>query len=460
MEYTIGQIAQAVSGTVHFADHGTIVKGVSTDTRTLQPRELFVALKGETDGHAYVGDAKGKKAGALLVESSYPLQSYPTIAVADTLVALQELGKYHRKTFEVPVAAITGSNGKTTTKDMLAGILTQKGPVAKTPGNFNNEIGLPLTLLSIDKQHSAVVVEMGMRGLGQISHLADLAKPQVGIVTNVYPVHLELLGTIERIAQAKSELIASLPPGGTAVLNGDDPLVCAMGKPHQGPVITFGMQPSCTLWAEGYHNLDGRAAFTLHLPEASLDIILPVPGLHNVYNALAAAAGALAFEVSPEQIKEGLERFAPSGMRSHIEKMGPITVINDAYNASPASMDFALRMLKEQGTAGRRVAVLGDMLELGPISEKAHREVGKKATQVPVDLLVTVGELGALIAQGARGAGLTGSKVRHYLNGQKVAEEITTLLEPGDLVLIKASRGMELERVVDGIAERWGEGQC
>lgn len=459
MKYTIGEIARAVSGTVH-GDAQTTVCGVCIDTRKLVPGHLFVALKGEGDGHAYLDEAIGKQAAALLVEKNHARQDFPCVAVDDTLAALQAWGKYHRDQFAVPVVAVTGSNGKTTTKDMLAEILAQVGPVASTQGNFNNEIGLPLTLLSMEPEHWAAVTEMGMRGLGQITQLAELARPQVGIVVNVYPVHLELLGTIERIAQAKGELVRALPPEGTAVLNADDPLVSAMAQWHAGPVLTFGMEQRATVWADGYRDCAGRAAFTLHLPEHCLDILLPVPGLHNVYNALAAAAGALALGVGPEAIKAGLTNFVPSDMRSHRQRIGPITVLNDAYNASPASMRFALGMLAEQRAEGRRIAVLGDMLELGPIAEQAHRTVGQQAAAIPVDLLITVGKLGQLIAQGAQEAGLGVQQIKHFEDSKEAAAAVPSLLAPEDLVLVKASRGMKLELVVEGIVAAWEGVQC
>src|SRR5690606_9403636 len=356
----------------------------------------------------------------------------------------------------------------TTTKDMAAAILSARWATRKSEGNYNNEVGLPLAILAAPADVEALVLEMGMRGPGQIRQLAAIARPDVGVVTNVGPVHLELLGSLERIALAKQELVEALPRDGWAVLNGDDPRVRAMARRCAGQVLLYGVETGSKapgagldLWASAVESrgLDG-IAFTLHWQGQSARVTVPVPGRHQVYNALAAAGAALALGGDLEGVVQGLAAFAhhASAMRLEIRRRADgVRVINDAYNASPASMAAALVLLREVHGA-RRVAVLGDMLELGPWSEAAHEEVGRQAAEAGVDWLVAVGQWRATVIAAAVAAGLPAERTVACPDAAAAADRVAALVEPGDVVLIKASRGLALERVAQRLLGDGEEG--
>lgn len=459
--FTVAEAAAAVGGRLIAGPAERRIDGVSTDSRTIAPGELFVPIRGERfDGHAFLADALRKGAAAVFVEAGRqaelpPLGQACAVAVSNTLGALQDLAAWHRSLFSGPVVAVTGSNGKTTTKDMIAAVLAERFRVLATAGNLNTEIGLALTLLQRDAAHEAVVLEMGMRGRGQIAALAAVARPSIGVVTNVGPVHLELLGTIEAVALAKRELVEALPAGGVAVLNADDARVAAMAAHTQARVVTYGFGPGAQVRAEDVRScgLDG-VAFRLVCEQGGAEVSLPLPGRHNVANALAAAAVGLSCGLDPESVARGLSAVRPSGMRMQIERLaGDVVVLNDAYNASPLSMAAALQALADL-PAARRLAVLGDMLELGPVSQEAHLRVGELCAAHGVDLLVTVGERSRDIARGAVRAGMAPSAVTSAADAEEAARIVCAAVRPGDVVLVKASRGMALERIVAALRNR------
>lgn len=460
-------VADACGGTLARGDAGVLLERVCTDSRQVRPGDLFVALKGPRfDGHDFVGHAFERGARGALVERARlpgvpPAEGRAVVAVDDTLAALQRLAGWYRGRLGARVVAVTGSVGKTTTKEMVAGILARHTATVKAPASFNNEVGLPLAILSADPDTGALVLEVGMRGPGQIRHLAGLARPHVGIVTNVGESHVGVLGSEQAIAQAKGELVESLPPGGWAVLNADDPLVRGMAS-RAGPgvrILTFGIRsPDCDVRAEAIRGggLSGTE-FELVYGGCRVRCRLGVPGRHLVADAAAAAAAAIACGLELERVPEGLTGFAPAAMRMEVVRtQDGIVVLNDAYNASPASMRAALETLERVCSEQRlrAVAVLGDMLELGERSARAHRQVGEEAARRGVELLIAVGAMAGELAAGARDAG-AGAEMAVICvpDAQGAARTARRHVRPGDAVLVKASRAVGLEAVATALLE-------
>jgi UDP-N-acetylmuramoyl-tripeptide--D-alanyl-D-alanine ligase len=377
----------------------------------------------------------------------------PTIRVADTLTAFGRLGQAVRERSAATVLAVTGSTGKTTTRDMLAGIMRLDRPTLSSVGSENNEIGVPRTLLQLTDAHEAVVLEFAMRGAGQIARLADMARPQIGIVTNVGLSHIGLLGSREAIAAAKAELIEALEPTGRAVLNADDPLVARMATQACCPVISYGLGEA-QVRAESIQAAASSVSFRLDLAGERAEVVLPIPGRHNVYNALAAAAAAHVAGVKLETIRRGLETYEGMPMRARIARgQGGVTVLDDTYNASPDSVRAALDMLQELTTEGRGIAVLGPMLELGDFAADEHRAIGEAVAAAGVAVLVTVGELAAEIAYGAERAGQPAGTVHRTATNAEALAVLRETLSPGDAVLVKGSRAAAMEDIVRGLTE-------
>ena len=432
---------------------------IVTDTRKIVPGALFVALKGERfNGEDFAAQAVEQGAAGVLVGSEYkqqPGEFGATLikAVADTQLAYQQLAAFWRRKFDIPVIAITGSNGKTTTKDMTAAVLSARFPVLKTQGNFNNEIGMPYTLLQLNDMHRAAVVEIGMRGLGQIAALAPFAAPEIGIVTNVGETHIELLGSIENIAKAKAELVEAIPAGGTVILNNDNPYTAAMKDKAKAGVriVTFGIDNDADIKAAALISHAGKTFFQCRIGREGeqKQLSIPMLGRHNVSNALAAVAAGHVLGLTAEQIAEGLESLEMTGMRFECKRIGAYNIINDAYNASPMSMEASLTTLKEiAADKGKRsIAVLGDMLELGHVAVPAHQKVGQQAAAAGVCGLITLGEMGREIARGAREAGL--EAVYSFDTHEEAAAKLRELLQPEDTILFKGSRGMKMETIID-----------
>ncbi len=428
-------------------------EGVSIDSRTIQRGQIFFALKGERfDGHQFVPQALQKGASAAVVRRDYPKLAGGgglLVRVDDPLLALQRLAASYRRRFPIPFVAITGTNGKTTTKDMTAEILSTRFWVLKTAGNLNNHIGLPLTLLRLSPQHQIGVVELGASAPGEIRQLAELAAPEVGLITNIGPAHLQGFGTIQRIAQSKAELIKYLNNSGTVVLNMDDPYLQAISSEVKGRFVGFGIkartdfQAAVLCWDQ---NGCGR------IKVKGTEIQLKAPGLHNIYNALGAMAVTELWGIPPEECKRALEGFGLAALRCQIEEKGGVKFINDTYNANPDSTKAALQLLmslKPKGR-GRRIAVLGDMLELGEHSPQAHEQIGQYVAEGNIDYLFTVGELSKLASHKANSLGMAG-KARHFQDNQEVSQWLSQFLREGDVILIKGSRKLRMEQIVESI---------
>jgi UDP-N-acetylmuramoyl-tripeptide--D-alanyl-D-alanine ligase len=445
---------------------------VVIDSRLATPQSLFVALRGEKDdGHRYVKNALQAGAAAALIDTAvegvplvidttqHPVASMPSplvtpfcLLVEDSLRALQDIAGIHRRRFDVRVVGITGSVGKTTTKEAVHSVLSRSFPTLKSEESYNNEIGVPLTLLRLDESHQRVVAELGMYALGEIAHLAGIALPQVGVVTNVTDSHLERLGSLERIAQAKAELVEALPPDGTAILNGDDPHVKAMAGLSKARVFCYGLSPDNDLWASHVESrgLDG-VRFQLHFGRETMHVKIPLLGRHSVHTALAAAAVGLVEGQPWGLIVAGLRDIEVQLRLLATPGVSGSTLIDDSYNSSPTSSLAALNLLAE--LKGRKIAVLGDMLELGSYAEEGHRKVGRRVAEV-ADELVTVGELGALIGLEAIAVGMNESEVFFAEDNDQAVEFLRDLVSSGDLVLIKGSRGMHMEDIVAELGER------
>jgi len=433
------------------------IKGVSIDSRTIREAELFVAIKGDRfDGHDFVPEVIQRGAWGAMVERTALDDKFSVLGglknilpVEDTLTALQEMAYNHRRQFTVPVVGITGSNGKTTTKEMLAGILQQQGPVLKNEGNLNNHIGVPLTLLRLNAGHKAAVVEMGMSAVGEINALARFVGPDIGVITNIGPAHLEFLKSMDLVAQAKGELFNHLKSDGTAILNADDQYFDTLKKKFGGRVLSFGIDKESDVRATDIRQEKTFTDFAIRSDGSSMKVRLRAVGKHNVYNALAAAAAALAMGMSLDAVKYGLDDFVPTAMRSEIRQIQGRTVLADCYNANPASMEAALSTLVSLKSGKKAIAVLGDMLELGTIALDAHRAIGATAARLGIDLVITVGPLAKHIGEGAIDAGMPKDRVLEAGSQAEAAVLLKQLSRPGDAVLIKGSRGMKMEKILE-----------
>jgi UDP-N-acetylmuramoyl-tripeptide--D-alanyl-D-alanine ligase len=448
------EIAEVTGGRLVEADPDAVVHGVQVDSRKVEAGELFVALPGSrTDGSLFATAAAEAGAVATLAQEGTAFAG-PRVEVADPLAALAALGTAVRDRSAATVVGITGSNGKTTTKDLLAAVLATRLRVVANQASFNNEVGLPLTLARIGPDTQAVVVEMGARGPGHIAALARLARPGVGVVLNVGESHLGMFGSREAIAKAKGELVEALPAEGTAVLNADDPQVAAMAERTVARVVTFGRGPSADVRAERVElDADGRARFLLHTPAGTAPATLPAPGEHLVGCALAAAAAASVLGLGPADVAAGLAEASLSPGRMQVRRRPDgLTVVNDAYNANPSSMAAALKTLAALGRdGGRTVAVLGEMAELGPTAAVEHDRIGRLATRLGIDRLIGVGESGRVMVNAARMEGMWPEEAEAVVDPDAALALLTPVLGPADVVLVKASRVVALDRFADAL---------
>jgi UDP-N-acetylmuramoyl-tripeptide--D-alanyl-D-alanine ligase len=453
-------MARVVAGAVRGPADG-LVSGVAVDSRAVERGDAFFAIRGDrSDGHAYVGDALARGATAAVIRQGWTgAVDLPLIEVEDPGRALLDLAADARGDLAAIVIGITGSTGKTCTKDLTASVLSQRFRVVASRASFNNEVGLPLTLLQAGSETEAVVCEMGSRGRGHIEVLSRVARPDVGVVTNVGVAHMELFGSPDILRDAKAELPESLPEDGVAVLNADDPVVRSFaGRTRAGRIVMFGNAPESQVRADAVDigRGSGLAEFDLVTPEGSVRVRLPVPGAHMVSDALAAAAVGWATGVSLEATARGLAGAPISGGRMEETEAGDIRIVNDAYNANPASMAAALRAARWMAGDARCIAVLGYMAELGPIAADEHEQVGALAAELGVDVLMVVGEEARAIASGARRAGMDNDRIRLYEDITHAVESVQEMARPGDLVLVKASRVARLERIVDALLRRSG----
>lgn len=453
-------IAEAIQGRIVQGDPETEYQGVSTDSRSIRPGELFWALDGERyKGRDFLGAAAARGALGFVVpaEMSLPtLEGQVLIAVSDTLWALGEFARHYRRLFDIPIVAITGSNGKTTTKEMIASILSTTKRVAKNRGNLNNLIGLPLSLLTLAPEDEAGVFELGMNQRGEIRRLAEICDPTVGLVTNVGPVHLELVGTIEDVADAKAELFQAMAPRGTAVVNSDDPRLVSRAQKRAGRQIHFGLENPADVTASNISDAGSEGMdFDLCIGEAALPVHVPIMGIHNVMNALAAAAVVAALGERLEIIPQGLRHFTNLSLRQQVVRVsGDITVINDAYNANPVSMSAALRTFAALKGTSRGIVILGDMLELGAQARPLHQNLGEQVAQARADYLLLLGDYAVDVAAGARQGGLASEVIVIGGDHDELKEYLRRLLQPGDFVLVKGSRRMAMEKVIQNLLEQ------
>jgi UDP-N-acetylmuramoyl-tripeptide--D-alanyl-D-alanine ligase len=453
--FTTDELAAATGGR-WIGTPPAAIEGVSTDTRTIGPGTLFVALRGERfDGHAFLAEAFGRGAAAAIVaEPGGAGQAGPLLAVPDTLAALGAVARHHRARFRIPVVGVTGSNGKTTTREMIAAILATRGKVLRTEGNLNNEVGVPLTLFGLDASHQAAVIEMGMNHPGEIARLAAIALPQVGVVTLAAPAHLEGLGTVEAVADAKAELYQGLPEGGIAIANADDGRMLKRAQASGRRMITFsaakGRRGDVVVLEIVSQGLDGLR-FVLGVGNREVPVHIPgLVGAHNAANAAAAAAAAIALGCTDREIARGLADVRPVGRRLRLDRLPSGTrLVDDCYNANPASMSAALRTVVDLAAGGGRpVAVLGDMLELGAFEAEAHRALGEEAARAGLAALAAFGPRARATAEAARAAGL---EAFHTEDLDALVRWARATLQPSDVLLVKGSRGMKLERLVEAL---------
>jgi UDP-N-acetylmuramoyl-tripeptide--D-alanyl-D-alanine ligase len=453
--FTLEDVLAATGGDLDTLGTTTRFDGVVTDSRAVRAGELFVALRGDAhDGHEYIGEAARRGAGAVLIEerTGETLPSCGVVVVRDTLAALGDLAALHRRRCRPRVVAITGSNGKTTTKEMLASILEQAlgaAHVLRTQGTQNNLVGLPLTLLGLTEAVQVAVLEMGMNGPGEIWRLAEIADPDVGVITCVARAHLEGLGSVRGVAQAKAELFRRLRPKATAVFNADDPNVAAAAPAAVGRRLAFGAGEGADVRALDVNDkgLEG-VGFRLRIAGEEATVTLPVPGRHNVTNALAAAGASHALGIPLAAIARGLDTFRPAAMRMEVVALpSGVTVLNDAYNANPASMAAALTTLGASA-AERRFAALGSMRELGDEAAAAHRELGGVVARAGIDGVFLIGTHAPDVRAGAEAAGMLPTRITVAATHEELASALRRQLRSGDLLLLKGSRGATMETVL------------
>lgn len=453
MKLPLWRIAE-FTGAQGAVDQETVAMGYSIDSRSLHAGDLFIALQGDRfDGHDYVNQALENGAVAAVVDGKRKMDfdAHRLLRVDDTLKALQSLGAAARRLWGKPLLAVTGSAGKTTTKELLAHLLATKFRVMKSSGNLNNHIGMPLQLLKLEAEHDVAVVEMGMNHAGEIRALGKLAQHDLAVVTGVAPVHLEFFESIKDIARAKYEIIETLPSHGTAVLNADDEYVCQFGRDFKGKVVTFGIKRTADVSAQNIQSLGVQgSSFDLVVGSVRERVTLPLVGEHNIMNALAACAAAIERGVLPSHAAKALARVEPTDKRGQVTELRGATIINDCYNSNPRALDAMVDALAGM-KAERRILIAGEMMELGPTAEALHRESGRHAAEKKIDVVIGVRGLAKALAEAACGSGVQS----HFVDTPEEAGEwLAREIRPGDVVLLKASRSVKLERALELLREK------
>ena len=448
------EIAQFAGGMIGAGDGNISVTKISTDSRTVKRGELFVALRGEKfDGHKFVETAANAGAAGAIVETGWDgrvPEGFVIVRAGDTLRAYQDLAANYRKSLQLKVVAITGSNGKTSTKDFAASVLSRRFKVTKTEGNFNNHVGLPRTILEATTQDEVAVWEIGMNHPGEVAALATIAAPDVAIITNIGIAHIEFMGSREAIAKEKGALVDAIGRRGSVILNADDPFSAGIAARTRARIIWAGITAGTVSAAEITQSANG-SDFTIREGAHRCRAQLPVPGLHMVQNGLLAVAVGRVFGLSLEECAAGLVAAPLTKARLQIKEVHGVQFIDDSYSANPESMKAALRTLVELDAEGKRIAVLGEMGELGRESERGHREVGEEAATLGIDQLITIGKMGKKIARAAEKAGLP--KTSAVASTLEAAQLLGEVASPGDLVLIKGSRAARTERVLEEFAK-------
>lgn len=457
MRLPLSRIAEFITATGEF-DPNAVAQAYSIDSRTIEPGQLFFAVKGDRfDGHDFVEQAIQKGAVGAVVRKDalgrYAVQAQ-LLEVDDTLVAMQRLALAVRRLWGKPLIGVTGSAGKTTTKEAIAHVLGKRFRVFKSEGNFNNHFGLPLMLLKVEPEHDIAVIEMAMSHAGEITALAKIAQPEIGVVTNVAPVHLEFFASIADIARAKYELIASLPAHGTAVLNADDEYVSQFGRDFKGKVVTYGFHISADVRAETVGSDGGHGStFEVIAGGCQQRAALPLVGAHNIHNALAAVAVALDQGMSPSEAVNALASLRPADKRGEVVKVGNITVINDCYNSNPKALEAMVNALVAM-PAKRRIVVAGEMLELGPAAKEMHAQAGQHIAEKKIDVLIGVRGLAEPMVDAAKQAG---AEAKFFATTQEAGKWLAQETRDGDAVLLKASRGVKLEEALQTWKAHRGE---
>ena len=458
MEGQTQDCLNALEGQLLQGDLACPFRGVSINSRTVVREELFVCIKGDRfDGHDFLGDVIEKKVGGIIISDPEKLPSKPVrseeepfvIHVQDTLKALQDLASFQRKRFPFQVVAITGTNGKSTTKEMIASILETKFKTLKTQGNLNNHIGVPLTLLKREPSHEMGVLELGMSAAGEIKRLAEIAQPDIGVITNISEGHLVQLKSLKDIQSAKGELFDALTEQSTAIVNADDPLVLELARSLRAKTVTFGIDQPADVRASEIENKDNLGfQFKVSLFDKTLSVRLPYLGYCNIYNALAALATGYSLGIKEDAMTRGLENYQRMSQRNEKIQHKEIDLINDSYNANPRSMTEALKTLDSFKTQGRRIFVIGDMLELGDRSITAHQKLGEEIAASKTNILIALGKLASLSAKSAQA--LAGEKIQilELTSHQEAAEFLTQEAVSGDCVMFKGSRGAAMEKVL------------
>ncbi|MFI5303375.1 MAG: UDP-N-acetylmuramoyl-tripeptide--D-alanyl-D-alanine ligase [Nitrospiria bacterium] len=453
MKWTAEQIVKITGGCLIQGESDTVIEKFTTDSRQVAAGSFFIPLKGPRfDGQQFIENASQEGAIGYFKTPGIEVGANGIcIEVEDPLTALQKIAKEVRNRFKGPVVAITGSNGKTTTKEMLSSILTEKYPILKSEGNFNNHIGLPLTLLNLKEEHRVILLEMGINHAGELRVLCEIARPTLGLITSIGETHLEGLGSIEGVAEAKGELLDFLHDG-IAVLNRDSPFFSRLKSRQKGKAISFGLQEGADIRGVGLASEPGGVSFAFVYQKNEYPVHLSVSGSHNVLNALGATGAALMLGCFPEEIVSGLTRFTSVPLRSETIYLGnSIKVIADAYNANPSSMKAALEMLADMGREEKRIsiAILGDMLELGSSSENAHYQLGQRVSKLKIDRLLLYGSESKNIRKGAIDSGYPADAVALFSTHESIANEAKKFFQEKPVILIKGSRGMKMEKVLE-----------
>ncbi len=456
----VNEIVEATKGRLVNGDKSLSIKGISIDSRSIKKGDLFIAIKGERfDGHDFINDAVKNGASGIILSSLHsPLKTLSPafiIKVSDTLKALQNLAGYYRGKFDVPIVGITGSNGKTTVKDMIHNMLFQNFNPAKTIGNYNNQVGLPLTVFRLSKDNRAGIFEVGISSYEEMENLGEIVCPDIAVITNINIAHMQYFRTVKNLVNAKAKLLEFVPKEGVAILNADDKYFSLLKDGAKCRVISFGIKNKADVMAEDIGLLPTSTKFLLN---GAVKITLPISGIHNVYNALAAASVSLQFSEDLNLVRDGLGDFKPPEMRMQIIKTKNLTVINDAYNANPASTRAALEVLRNvnsnsNGTKHRKVFIFGNMFELGDCKVSEHKKIGKLVAESQIDIFITVGELAGLSAVAAKESGLNENKIFSFKNTEEVKEKLLSILQSNDTLLLKGSRAMRLENILETLKD-------
>ncbi|MCC0727547.1 MULTISPECIES: UDP-N-acetylmuramoyl-tripeptide--D-alanyl-D-alanine ligase [unclassified Clostridioides] len=449
---TIKELVLATNGKLIYGDYNDCVSDIVIDSREAKAQNAFVAIVGENlDGHTFIKSAydsgcktfiKNKSNGIKLESSDINL-----IEVKDTTLALGNISRYYKEKFDIPFIGVTGSVGKTTTRDMIYAAISAKLNILKNEKNLNNHFGVPLTLFNLNKEHECAVIEMGMSGFNEIKYLVDIVNPKIAVISNIGLSHIENLGSQEGILKAKLEIASNFDDTNTLIVNGDDKFLSTLKeKEHIYKLKTFGFNKDNDIYCEDYTMEEDSLTFTCVINGKKEEIFIPTIGEHNIYNAMSAILIGMSLNISLDYIKTGLKNFKGTKMRLDIIKNERLIIINDSYNASPDSMEAALKILGRY--KGRKVAILGDMLEMGEISEYGHRLVGKSSMN-NTDIIITIGENSVFIGDEAKRLGFDSSNIYHFKNRDDVFNQLDELIKTGDTILVKGSRGMKLEKIVE-----------